>query len=101
MTRRYLEKPSLVLGVPMGQVAVLAVTGVLLVLASKYVQQFIPYFKTGVLLTVLAGIGLLRWTASKNDPSFLSSRLSFHLLQKKKTFEPTADCVVNAQRRLT
>ena len=100
VTRRYLEKESTVLGLPMLQVGMLVLLGVVMIVSGTFLKMVMPGFKwfnhaTVVILTV-AYMGL-KYAAKKKHPSFITSYLSYHFQQKGTRFVPAAHSILNKQ----
>ena len=98
VTRRYLEKESTVLGLPMLQVGMLVLLMVVMIVFSTFLKMVMPGFKwfnhaTVVILTV-SYMGL-KYAARKKHPSFITSYLSYHFQQKRTRFVPAACSIVN------
>lgn len=98
VTRRYLEKESTVLGLPMLQVGMLVLIGVVMIVFSTFLKMVMPGFKwfnhaTVVILTV-SYMGL-KYAARKKHPSFITSYLSYHFQQKGIRFVPAANSILN------
>ncbi len=98
ITRRYLEKESTVLGLPMTQVGVLVLLMVALIVFSTFLKMVMPAFKwfnhATVITLTLAYMGL-KYASAKKHPSFITSQISYHFQQKNKRFVPKADSIVS------
>lgn len=101
ITRRYLEKQSTVLGLPMNQVGLLVLLMVVLIIMSSLLKMFFPAYRWFNHLTVALVTGgylLLRYAATKRHPSYLASMFSYRLLQKGRYFQPVPSGVLPAGR---
>ncbi|MDJ1505226.1 hypothetical protein [Xanthocytophaga agilis] len=100
ITRRYLEKESTVLGLPMLQVGMLIMLTVVLIIFSTFLKLMAPGFKwfnhATVIIVTSAYFGL-KYASRQKHPSFITSYLSYRFQQKSKRFSPTADSVLNAE----
>ena len=97
ITRRYLEKKSTVLGLPMNQVGLLVLLMVVLIIVSSFLKMFIPQYRWFNHLTVVLVAGgylVLRYAATKRHPSYLASLLSYRLLQKGRRYEPNVSRII-------
>jgi hypothetical protein len=98
ITRRYLEKESTVLGLPMLQVGMLVLLMVVLIVFSTFLKMLMPAFKwfnhATLIIVTLSYLGL-KYASGKKHPSFITSYLSYHFQQKHKRFVPKADSIVN------
>jgi hypothetical protein len=104
MTRRYLEKKSTVLGLPMQAVGVLTSIGILLIVTSSILKLITPnvqWFNHGTVVVLAGSYGLLRYAATKKHPSFLSSWASFYLLQRKRFFLPSVSRIILSRHEKT
>jgi len=94
VTRRYLEKKSTVLGLPMYQLGLLVLAMVIMIVASSLLKIAVPQYRWFNHLTVVViagGYFLLRYAAGKRHPSYLASLVSFKLLQRRRYYLPTAN----------
>ncbi len=101
VTRRYLEKKSTVLGLPMYQLGLLVMGMVMMIVVSSLLKLATPQYRWFNHLTVVlvaGGYFLLRYAAGKRHPSYLASVLSFKLLQRRHPYEPTAHSIMNARQ---
>ncbi len=99
VTRRYLEKKSTVLGLPMYQLGLLVLGMVMMIVVSSLLKLATPQYQWFNHLTVLLVAGgylLLRYAVGKRHPSYLASLLSFKVLQRRHRYEPTAHSIMNA-----
>jgi hypothetical protein len=103
ITRRYLEKKSTVLGLPMYQLGLLVLGMVIMIVVSSLLKLATPEYRWFNHLTValvLGGYFLLRYAAGRRHPSYLASVLSFKLLQRRHSFQPTANSMMKGLRPL-
>ncbi len=101
ITRRYLEKKSTVLGLPMQEVGLLVGVGLVMVIASSVLKLAAPTVRWFNHLTVLVVAGsylLLRFVAGKKQPSFLLSWISYSLLQKHRRYIPTSSRIIPVRK---
>ncbi len=92
ITRRYLEKKSTVLGLPMYQLGLLVLAMVIMIVVSSLLKLATPQYRWFNHLTVVLVAGgylVLRYATTKRHPSYLASLLSYRLLQKGRRYEPT------------
>ena len=98
ITRRYLEKESTVLGLPMLQVGMLVLLMVVLIVFSTFLKMVMPAFKwfnhATVISITLAYMGL-KYASKKKHPSWISSYLSYRFQQRHRRFVPKADSILN------
>ena len=98
ITRRYLEKESTVLGLPMMQVGVLVLLMVVMIVFSTFLKMVMPGFKwfnhATVITLTLAYMGL-KYASGKKHPSWITSQISYRFQQKHKRFVPKADSIVS------
>lgn len=90
-TRRYLEKKSTVLGLPMQEVGILSLLFMTMTVIGSVIKLFFPGITAWnhfSFIVVAAGFTILRIPASKRHPSFLVSAISYYFLQKNKSFQP-------------
>ena len=91
VTRRYLEKKSTVLGLPMYQLGLLVLVMVILIVVSSLLKIAVPQYRWFNHLTVVViagGYFLLRYAAGKRHPTYLASLVSFKLLQRRRYYLP-------------
>jgi hypothetical protein len=103
ITRRYLEKKSTVLGLPMYQLGLLVLAMVIMIVVSSLLKLATPQYRWFNHLTVVVVAGgyfLLRYAAGRRHPSYLASLLSFKLLQRRRCYQPTAGSIMNALQPL-
>ncbi len=103
ITRRYLEKKSTVLGLPMYQLGLLVLAMVIMIVVSSLLKLATPQYRWFNHLTVVVVTGgyfLLRYAAGRRHPSYLASLLSFKLLQRRRCYQPTASSLMNALQLL-
>ncbi len=103
ITRRYLEKKSTVLGLPMYQLGLLVLAMVIMIVVSSLLKLATPQYRWFNHLTVVlvaGGYFLLRYAAGRRHPSYLASLLSFKLLQRRHLYQPTANNIMTALRPL-
>jgi hypothetical protein len=97
VTRRYLEKKSTVLGLPMYQVGLLVLGMVVLIIASSLLKMFAPGFRWFNHLTVVliaGGYFLLRYASAQRHPSYLLSLISYRVLQRRRYYKPVVSRVL-------
>jgi uncharacterized membrane protein YfcA len=97
ITRRYLEKKSTVLGLPMKQVGMLALLIVVLSVSGNILKMLftqVHWFNHLTLIVVIGSYALMRYAASKKHPSFLISYISYFLLQRRKYFIPMSSHII-------
>jgi hypothetical protein len=97
ITRRYLERKSTVLGLPMQAVGVLVGIGILLIVTSSILKLLTPHvqwFNHATVVVLTGSYGLLRYAATKKHPSFLSSLSSYYLLQRRRHFLPEVSRII-------
>ncbi len=100
VTRRYLEKKSTVLGLPMYQVGLLVLLMVILIILSSFLKMMAPqyrWFNHLVVLLLAGGYFLLRYAASRRHPSYLTSLVSYRLLQRRKYYLPTPSLLLKTK----
>ncbi len=100
VTRRYLEKKSTVLGLPMYQVGLLVLLMVILIILSSFLKMMAPqyrWFNHMVVLLLAGGYLLLRYAASRRHPSYLASLVSYRLLQCRKYYLPTTPLLLKTK----
>jgi uncharacterized protein YacL len=98
ITRRYLEKESTVLGLPMMQVGMLVGLMVVMIVFSTFLKMVLPGFKwfnhATVIILTLAYMGL-KYASAKKHPSWITSQISYRFQQKHKRFVPKPDSIVS------
>ena len=102
ITRRYLEKESTVLGLPMTHVGLLVgmmVGMILMGTVAKLLLDGARWFNHLTVVLVTGSYLLLRYAASKKHPTYLSSNFSYRLLQRGKYYEPVASPTIKSRRR--
>jgi len=100
ITRRYLEKQSTVLGLPMSQVGLLVLGMVVLIIMSSILKMFFPgyrWFNHLTVALVTGGYLLLRYATGKRHPSYLASVLSYRLLQKGRYYLPAPSRILRSR----
>jgi hypothetical protein len=101
ITRRYLEKKSTVLGLPMQEVGLLVGIGLLMIIVSSLLKLVAPTVRWFNHLTVVVVAGsylLLRFAACKKQPSFLLSWISYYLLQKRRRYTPSSSRIIPVRK---
>lgn len=86
-TYRSLERKSIILGMPAGDLMLLLCLLVALVLLGGVLGTFLKvskYYYFGSLFSVLALQLALRWLNRSKHPSFLASWISFYFLQARR-----------------
>jgi hypothetical protein len=103
ITRRYLEKESTVLGLPMTHVGLLVGMMVGMILLSTVAKLLLDSARWFNHLTVVLALGsylLLRFAASQKHPTYLSSNFSYRLLQRGKYYEPVASPTIRNRQKV-
>ena len=103
ITRRYLEKESTVLGLPMTHVGLLVgmmVGMILMGTVAKLLLDGARWFNHLTVVLVMGSYLLLRYAASKKQPTYLSSNFSYRLLQRGKYYEPVASPTIRNRQKV-
>ncbi len=102
ITRRYLEKESTVLGLPMTHVGLLVgmMVGMILLSTVAKLLDGARWFNHLTVVLVTGSYLLLRYAASRKHPTYLSSNFSYRLLQRGKCYEPVASPTIPNRQKV-